>query len=304
MVKKNIVHINLFVEPDLEIDSVFLDTGLPHWADSIYTVCDPIEASRTEEFDQERKAAKKTLRSSQLSKNVRRKGQDNNHASFTKLLLKTIRERYPQAGKKYLECDMCDLRFQYRSNLKRHMQRWHMTRVMEPKPLKKACCEVCGKLTSDLTVHMRIHTGELPYACSFENCKRAFYTSTQLKNHLARHSYERPFKCDECSACFRVKNTLWSHKHHVHNVVRPYECGQCGLSFKDRYSFKQHESIHSGERPFNCELCSRSFRQRGVLQVHMNVHTDTRPYKCRECVRDFHSPAARRSHEKIVHKMK
>lgn len=50
-------------------------------------------------------------------------------------------------------------------------------------------CTVCGKKVArsgDLSVHMRTHTGERPYACSL--CPKRYRMSSHLTAHMKTHT--------------------------------------------------------------------------------------------------------------------
>ncbi|KAF1740278.1 hypothetical protein MXB_816 [Myxobolus squamalis] len=46
---------------------------------------------------------------------------------------------------------------------------------------------------------MRIHTGDRPYVCPFDNCGRKFAQSTNLKSHIMTHSRQTLYPQDSLS---------------------------------------------------------------------------------------------------------
>ena len=63
--------------------------------------------------------------------------------------------------------------------------------------------------SSNLTEHMRKHTGVKPYACS--HCSYKSTLKGNLGRHKLTHSGAKPFSCDDCPYKTAQKSNLTSH---------------------------------------------------------------------------------------------
>ena len=60
-------------------------------------------------------------------------------------------------------------------------------------------CQLCSyssRTSSQLTVHLRTHTGDAPFNCPY--CSRKFKIKSDMRRHLLIHTGEKPFKCSLC----------------------------------------------------------------------------------------------------------
>ena len=138
---------------------------------------------------------------------------------------------------------------------------------------KALSCETCGKVfqvRKNLSVHMRIHSGEKPFSC--ETCGKNFNQLCSLKRHTRLHTGDRPYPCTTCGKSFKESSKLKLHIM-IHTGEKPCSCDKCGSKFRTSGDLRKHLMIHTGEKPFVCPTCGKCFNRKSDMKRHCRVHS-------------------------------
>ncbi|XP_038110792.1 zinc finger protein 267 isoform X1 [Culex quinquefasciatus] len=177
-------------------------------------------------------------------------------------------------------------------------------------PTKKGnICPICGKTSTAMVVHMRIHTNTRPFTC--DQCPKAYFTRNKLKVHVESvHFGARPHACEICLKSFALRKTLNAHmQSHLTEADMEFGCDGCPKKFAFRWALEKHRrAVHTGERPFVCTLdgCGKSFASSSNLRQHQktNAHWSAdqpRRDVCGDCGVEFKTKYALRAHRKVAH---
>lgn len=127
-----------------------------------------------------------------------------------------------------------------------------------------------------------------PLTCEY--CGKIFHRRQHYSAHIrAKHTFEKPYKCDLCDARYTNSHSLLVHKRN-HNNEKPFICSYCGKSFVCSGDLYHHSKIHLNKREYKCSQCEKGFNTASILRTHkICMHTDPKDWKyvCSYCTKKF-----------------
>ena len=106
------------------------------------------------------------------------------------------------------------------------------------------------------------------FVCSYERCDQTFKFKSNLEIHIRRkHTFEKPFKCEECVNSFIIKYDLKQHK--LEHLGQTFKCKECHKLFKRQKILTKHmKTVHTSIR-FLCDLCGLQVKCKTSLDKHI-----------------------------------
>ena len=194
-----------------------------------------------------------------------------------------------------------ELKFETQSPLKDlekdSTKKKHKKRKRTGKKKKVYTCTICGitlnrGFNCEVQRHIATHTGERDFKC--DECGSKFSRVQELTRHEKIHRGHCPFRCNHCNAGFKAEMALRAHKSSIHydqttmaseSDAWLFDCKQCDSNFKSAIAFGKHmKLLHGVGNPFMCDKCGMGMSTNDNLKRHALVaHSDSKPFHCEEC---------------------
>ncbi|KAK4294812.1 hypothetical protein Pmani_032589 [Petrolisthes manimaculis] len=175
-------------------------------------------------------------------------------------------------------CSVCCKVYHHKGNLLRHLIAIHGMGInisslknndnSTPKGLTdfKPDVNVTGERT-ELNLVEKVKSDK--HECNI--CHQRLTHNSSLKNHMRKHTGERPYKCKQCNASFAYSQCLWNHRQ-KHTKRKRYQCDICNKRYFYYQSLWTHYRTHSKEKPYQCTLCGKEYLR--VMNLYLHIRKD------------------------------
>lgn len=164
-------------------------------------------------------------------------------------------------------CQYCGKSYNYATHKSRHIRLVHRS-------LPRLECSLCNEMfhsREERTEHTAlVHSGYLR-PCPYENCNKSFKNNVMLREHICRHTDERPYTC-QCGSTFICDSNYRRHKRSCVRMPALFECKKCERRFHRRDALLAHlnNKRPCKTRTIVCE-CGKKFSRKDALGVHMRT---------------------------------
>ena len=205
--------------------------------------------------------------------NEKNKCEVNSLTNSTNAFNNLLTQPTTSSGVPRIKCPSCS-----KSMTRRHYTKHHKASCSKERILK---CDICAREgfcnSSTLQDHIRAkHTHEKPFKC--EHCNKAFPAASHLAHHrMKKHRVNSKgelqpkivFPCNYCGKILTTKPKLLAHVKVIHQGIKDFTCSSCSKSFSSKSNLDIHVgSVHTGNLPYKCEFCSKSFARKNLLSAH------------------------------------
>lgn len=182
-------------------------------------------------------------------------------------------------------CDKCDYKFEDYEDFRNHFKESH-SKIDS----YLVCCNTKQFRLCKMLQHIKTHTEPNHTTCEY--CNKIFTTRRACSRHKKIHTEIRNFACtvENCKKAFPSRYRLKLHEVCTHLPVeeRSFCCIKCGSRFPTLSRLKYHEKIHNENRNkqnFVCDLCGKILRSKNNLKLHLDYHNDddSKRIQCQIC---------------------
>ena len=105
--------------------------------------------------------------------------------------------------------------------------------------------------------------------CGANHCFKKFQRARDLHRHMASHSQEQRFICDQCGKVFFHLDNLNLHIKYHKDMQHVHHCSFCQEKFRGYRSLQTHMDDHHSA-PIPCPVCQKLYKKRRLLR-HMRA---------------------------------
>ena len=163
-------------------------------------------------------------------------------------------------------CQYCGKTYKYATGKSRHIKLKHCG---APPSLQCYLCNMMFYTRWERAEHTAHCHPDYLRPCPFENCDKSFKNNTMLREHICRHTGEKPYKCS-CGSSFICDSNYRRHKRSCMSIPAMFKCERCESRFRRRDALLAHlnKKRPCKPKPFKCDACGTRFTRKDALGVH------------------------------------